>query len=261
MSGEWFDIAFDDLYADLYAHRDREEAERAVGWVERALGARGLPALAGSRCVDLACGAGRHLLALAGRGARAVGVDRSRALLSRAHAAREGEGSGTQYELVAGDLRRLPLASRSFAVALSMFTSIGYFARDEEHRAALVEVARILYPGGAFVVDYMNAEAVARTLVPRSEREVGEYLVTEERRIDTTQHRIAKQVRVSRRATGELVKLYAESVAMWSRAELEARIRASGFAVRLAAGDYDGGPFTTHSPRLILIAELVTAAA
>ena len=138
-----------------------------------------------------------------------------------------------------------------------MFTSMGYFVREEHHRAALGEVARILYPGGAFVVDYMNTEAVVRTLVPRSEREVGEYLVREERRIDTERQRIEKRVRVSRREDGRIVKQYEESVAMWSRAELEARIEAAGFVVRAVAGDYGGGPFTLESPRLILIAERV----
>jgi SAM-dependent methyltransferase len=257
VSREWFEVAFDDLYVELYAHRDEAEAERAIAWIAQSLAAFGHGGLAGCPVLDLACGTGRHLAALARRGAVAVGVDLSAALLARARARARAEGRGC--ELIRGDLRRLPVAARSFGLALSMFTSLGYFEAEAENHAALSEVARILYPHGWFAVDYLNAEGVVQDLVPRSAREVGEYRVEEERRIDPERGRILKEVRVSRRMGGEAVSRYVESVALWTRAQLEARLTGAGFAVRAVAGDYDGGTFTPGSPRLLLLAERVLA--
>ncbi len=254
MSGEWFDDAFDDLYTELYGHRDEAEAEQAVAWVEGALAARGERGLAGRACVDLACGAGRHLVALARRGARATGVDRSPALLARARAVRDAGGG---FELVRGDLRRLPLGSGRFQLALSMFTSLGYFATEAENRTALSEVARVLHPRGWFVLDYLNADQVTRSLVPRSVRALGDYLVEEERAIDTETNRVRKEVCVRRRASGEVVKHYAESVALWDRAGLEARLGAAGFRVRALAGDYEGRAWEPDAPRVLVLGEHV----
>ncbi len=253
MSRAWFEVAFDDLYVELYAHRDEAEAAQAIDWVARALAARGHAGLAGAAVLDLACGAGRHLAALSRHGARAVGIDLSRSLLARARAA---VGGGA---LVRGDLRRLPCAAARFDLALSMFTSLGYFESEADNQAALSEVARVLYPRGWFVVDYLNADLVQRNLAPCSEREVGEYRVIEERRIDAARGRVLKDVRVERRAGGPVVSHYVESVALWNRAALEARLAAAGFRVLEAAGDYAGGPFTAEAPRLLLLAERASA--
>jgi SAM-dependent methyltransferase len=134
VSGAWYDIAFDAFYADLYAHRNEAEAERAVSWLAGELLAAGAGALAGKTVLDLACGAGRHVRALARRRARVVGIDRSWPLLEKARAAR-GEAIERQ-QLVAGDLRALPFADRSFDIALSMFTSLGYFEEDGRRKTA-----------------------------------------------------------------------------------------------------------------------------
>jgi SAM-dependent methyltransferase len=249
----WYENAFDAFYAELYAHRDESEAERIVAWLARRLGAPGSGGLLGLRALDLACGAGRHLRALARRGVRAVGVDRSRDLLARAAALRRETGSRRE-ELVLGDIRDLPFADRSFGLTISMFTSIGYFATDAENRRVLSEAARVLDPGGHLLIDYLNAEAVVRTLVPASQRQVGEFVVDEKRRIDHRERRIIKEVTVSRQASGERVKHYVESVALWSRDELAAELAATSLLVVDEVGDYDGEAFTAASPRLILLA-------
>jgi SAM-dependent methyltransferase len=103
----WYDAAFDDLYAEIYAHRDDAEAETAIGWLVRALPTVGVGELRGRRVLDLACGAGRHLRALAGQGAEPIGIDRSTALLARAKV-----GLPEEAALVAGDLRTLPFADQ-----------------------------------------------------------------------------------------------------------------------------------------------------
>ncbi|MDH3199035.1 MAG: class I SAM-dependent methyltransferase, partial [Candidatus Krumholzibacteria bacterium] len=58
---EWYEVAFGELYPVVYGRRDAAEAARTVGAFGELLSGRG-PVL------DLACGAGRHLEALAAYG-------------------------------------------------------------------------------------------------------------------------------------------------------------------------------------------------
>jgi len=57
----------------------------------------------------------------------------------------------------------------SFALAVNLFTSFGYFLSDDEHRRVVHQVAAALAPGGHFILDYLNADQVRRT-VQRSEQ-------------------------------------------------------------------------------------------
>jgi SAM-dependent methyltransferase len=248
----WYDVAFDELYPELYAHRNQAEAEAAITWLAGALETLGLGALRGRRVLDLGCGTGRHLRALAAHGAVPVGLDRSLPLLVRARA------SLPRTDLVAGDLRALPFRAGAFQGALSMFTSLGYFASEADHAAAFAGAAHALAPGAFLAVDYLNAEAVAAGPGPDSRRVVGEFEVEERRWIAAGGTRIEKEVTVRRRGAGEAsepVKHYVESVALWDRPELEGRLRRVGLEPRVAAGDYQGAPFGPRSPRLILLCE------
>jgi SAM-dependent methyltransferase len=181
-----------------------------------------------------------------------VGLDRSLPLLGRAAAARRAAGGGE--ELVRGDLRALPFAPAAFAGALSMFTSLGYFEDEGENQRMLEEVARVVRGGGAFLVDYLNAAALERALVPASTRVAGRYRVEEKRRIDRARRRIIKEVAIFGEPGGAALKRHVESVALWSQRELEDRLGAAGFRARARAGDYDGQPFAPLSPRLLVLA-------
>ena len=233
---EWFEQWFGEEYLHVYPHRDDEDALRVVGLLER----EGVAA-AGERVLDLACGPGRHVAALGRRGARVVGLDLSRALLFAAR--RRGAGP-----LVRGDMRRLPFRPAAFDVVLNLFTSFGYFASDGEHEMVVREVARVLRPGGRFVLDFLNAPAVRSGLVPRDERQNGRGSVVQERRISDDGRFVMKSIHVS-----DDSRTFTERVRLFERAALEAMLQAQGIRAERAAGDYDGSPHGPESPRLILI--------
>jgi len=196
---------------------------------------------AGREVLDLACGPGRHTAAVGRGGARVVGLDLSRALLFAAR--RRGVGP-----LVRGDMRRLPFRAAAFDVVLNLFTSFGYFACDTEHEAVLREVARVLRPGGRFVLDYLNAPAVRAGLVPRDERRNGDATVVQERHISDDGRFVIKSIHVSGGG-----RTFTERVRLFERADLEALLAAQGIRPEAAAGDYDGAAYTPASPRLILL--------
>jgi len=237
---EWFRNAFDDLYLTLYGHRDGHEARGVMRFMADPL------RLDGARVLDLACGAARFHEPVTGHGAREyVGLDLSQALL-RVAAVRT-----PRPHLVRADMRAIPIRTGSRDVVLSMFTSLGYFATDEENRTVIGEVARVLAPGGRFVADLLNPPHLRRTLVPEGEREVSGYRVHEAREI--VDERVVKTITV-RDAEGTVIRTYEESVRLLDVPTLRRWADDAGLRLRARWGDYAGGAFDPdHSPRALLL--------
>jgi SAM-dependent methyltransferase len=103
---------------------------------EAALAALGVGA--GTRLLDVGCGAGLALRMAADRGAEVAGLDASEALL--AHARRRVPGA----PLVHGELEELPFDAAGFDVVTG-FNSFQYAAQPVN---ALREARRVLAPGG-----------------------------------------------------------------------------------------------------------------
>ena len=249
----WFETAFDDFYASLYAHRSDTEAVDLVTTLQD----RGLE----GPVIDVACGAGRLLRTLGRTGVRAYGFDLSRDLLRRARAGSEARGSiGPPRPLgvVCSDMRRWPFASGWAGTAIMLFTSFGYFDSRAEDLQVLHEAYRVLRPGGRFVLDFLNRTTTERDLNPRSERHVNGRVVVETRRIDSASSEgpyVRKRVEVrSPDATAPEVS-YEERVRLYAPDELRHALGSSGFSTEESWGDYRGATFDVErSARCILLA-------
>ena len=130
---EWFRDWFGEEYLAIYPHRDEREAREAVDLYREVASPE-----PGSRLLDLACGAGRHLRELRAAGLDATGLDLSLTLL------RSARSSGAADPLVRGDMRQLPFSTGSFGGLTSFFTSFGYFA--DAHRGRMSEPQRVQRP-------------------------------------------------------------------------------------------------------------------
>lgn len=122
----------------------------------------------GMRLLDVGCGDGRHLRALAGRGVDGVGVDISAGLVEAARAAADAEGlSGVSF--VVGDARRLAdleeVADRSFDVAMALCQG-GFGTSPASDPAVVAGLAGAVRPGGAVVLTAFSALFAARHLTP-----------------------------------------------------------------------------------------------
>lgn len=236
---EWFEQWFGEEYHTLYPHRDSEDASLAVALVRRVA-----PWKPGGRVLDLACGAGRHAAELERAGARVVGLDLSAAMLHRAH-------SRTRAPLVRADMRKLPFRAASFDLAVNLFTSFGYFRDDGEHGLVIRQVAEALLPGGRFILDYLNAHQVRRTL-RRDTEEIAESptSVRVRRRFSEEGRFVVKEIEL--RDEG---RIFQERVRLFTMEDLTALLEQSGFRVVERFGDYDGRPFVSDSPRAILLGE------
>ena len=105
---------------------------------------------------DLGCGYGRHLRALAARGAaRLVGVDLSHALLG------EARKEAPSARLLRADLRALPLRSGSLGAALCFYSSM-FLGTEADAAQALREAARALRPGARLLLTTDNPLRLAQ---------------------------------------------------------------------------------------------------
>lgn len=249
----WYRRHFGPRYLSLYPHRDLDEARRLT----RALAARGL---AGRGPVaDLGCGPGRHLAALAEVGVAAVGVDLSAPLLEEARrqlALAGGEAAGrASRSLVRADVRALPLAGATFSLAMSLFTSFGYFEDAEDDLRALAEAARIVRDDGVFLLDFLNARLTAAQDGRETTHALPDARVRELRRLTPDRRRIVKEIEVRSTLDGAVTERLEERVTLYRREELSAALGRCGLAVSEVWGDYEGEAFDeARSPRLILLA-------
>lgn len=235
---EWFEEWFGEEYLRLYPHRNDAEAERAVELVLRTV-----PFESGWRVLDVACGAGRHARAFHAAGARCTGVDLSQTLLRLARQV-------TTAPLVRADMRQLPIRPNSMDLTVNLFTSFGYFDRDIEHTAALVEMIATVRPGGWFVIDFLNPAAVRRQLVPEETLEVAGSTVRVSRSVSPDGRYVCKSIHA---AEG---RHYRERVRLFEPQQMSDMLEAAGVAVRFRFGDYDASPLAADSPRTILVGQV-----
>ncbi len=150
----WWKTLFDEVYllTDAPIVCNPALTRREVDVVENVLRLR-----RSQRILDLCGGQGRHALELARRGYRHLTVlDYSPFLVRHGH--QNATTAGLPVNFCRGDARRLPLPSASLDVVLLMTNSFGYFidAMDDQH--VLSEVARVLRPGGQFLLDLTDAQ-------------------------------------------------------------------------------------------------------
>lgn len=116
-----------------------------------------LPLRGDERVLDAGCGTGHTALAFAPRVAEVVGIDLTEAMLVQARKlAKQRDLANVTFRR--GDVERLPFPDASFDVVTSRYSAHHY----PHPLAALKEFARVLKPGGAFLLmDVVSPEPPA----------------------------------------------------------------------------------------------------
>jgi 2-polyprenyl-6-hydroxyphenyl methylase/3-demethylubiquinone-9 3-methyltransferase len=120
----------------------------------------------GKTVVDVGCGGGYLAEALAGRGARVIGVDPSPGAIAAARAQAARSGSGADYRLGPGGA--LPVAD---AVADGA-ACVDVLEHVEDVDAVLAEIARVLRPGARLLFDTINRTWLADLVLVRLAEDV-----------------------------------------------------------------------------------------
>ncbi len=148
-SRSWWDGDADAYHAEHAAFLGVDDPDGDFVWCPEALreeDAGLLGDVAGKDVLEIGCGSAPCSRWLAGRGARAVGLDLSAGMLRRgADVIARG---GPAPLLVQGEAERLPFADGSFDIACSAFGAVPFVA---EPWRVMTEVARVLRPGGRWV--------------------------------------------------------------------------------------------------------------
>lgn len=240
-SGNWFERAFDHRYQTIYRHRSAHEAFDAVRFAVELL-----HLLPGRSCLDVACGAGRHLAAMKTFGIDAYGLDLSRDLLRSA-----AEVYGLRGRIVRADMRAIPYAQRFDAVT-SFFTSFGYFEDPRDDASVLSGIARCLRPRGRFLFDFLNAPNVRRTLVRENVEEKGSLTLRHSRRIDEHRGRVLRETDVTE--DGRFLERRFESVRLYEPHDIDRLLEDAGLRTFARYGDLAGSAYSDTSPRCVTIA-------
>ena len=203
--------------------------------------------------LDLCCGPGRFAVPLARRGFRVTGVDRTAFFLDKARERAAAEN--VQVEWVQEDMRTF-VQPGAFDLALSMFTSFGYFDDKEEDLTVLRNIFDSLRPGGMLVMDVMGKERLAQIFQPTSSSKLPDGAVMIQRReIFDDWTRIRNEWTLIR---GDIVRIYTFHHTIYSGQELKDRFAAAGFQDVRLYGSMDGSPYGREADRLIAVARKPT---
>ena len=220
-----------------------EATAAEIDFLVRAVGLR-----PGHRVLDVCCGSGRHALPLARHGCRVTGVDVSAEAI--AHARRAAEEEALAADLRIGDVRALP-ADVQADVAICMGNAFGYLDHAGT-QAFLADLARIVVPGGALVLDYgFVAESVLPGIALEEEpMTIGGIEATSVNSYDPWRA-VADQFTFRR---GDEVHRGTSVQHVYTSAEVTRLVVAAGFADVEQYGAADRSPYRLGSPRLLLVA-------
>ncbi|PVW13954.1 class I SAM-dependent methyltransferase [Marixanthomonas spongiae] len=147
----WFDTPY---YHILYKDRDYEEAGLFMKELTSYLNLS-----TGAEILDLACGKGRHSKHLSNMGYRVTGVDLSETSIAYA---KQFEHEHLHFEV--HDMC-LPYPKK-FDAVFNLFTSFGYFEKENDNLQTIKAIKEELKPNGYGVIDFLNMDYIAKNLVP-----------------------------------------------------------------------------------------------
>lgn len=220
--------------------------EMAEGQVEKLLGLVGCK---GGTILDLACGPGRHAVVLARKGFTVTGVDLSAFLLDKAQ--ERAVAAGVEVEWVRADMRRFRRPG-AFDLCLSMFSSFGYFEEREDDRTVLRNIYESLTDGGAFLIDVVGKEWLARHFQPAAVQELHDGTLLIERReiVDDWGKVRSRWILLKEGRATE----YQFQHTLYSGQELKERLTEAGFRSVRLYGDLEGNEYGPQAQRLIAVA-------
>ena len=110
----------------------------------------------GANVLDLGCAGGFMAEALARRGAKVTGIDPAAKAIEAARAHAAGEGLDIRYDVGTGEDMPYPDAAFDVAVCVDVLEHVADLDR------VLAQTFRVLRPGGRFLFDTINRNALSR---------------------------------------------------------------------------------------------------
>jgi SAM-dependent methyltransferase len=245
-----------DVYDERYGYLDPVPAvdflARLVGagtdaGADAGTGAGGAGSGSGGRVLELAIGTGRVALPLAARGITVEGVDASEAMVARLRA----KPGGASVPVTIGDMADGP-ASGPFRLVYLVFNSLFGLLSQARQADCFRNAARVLEPGGAFVIECFVPDVARFDHGQRAQARV----VTEDSALaelschDAAAQRITTQVAI---LDGQGIHLRPVVLRYCWPAELDLMADQAGLRLRERYGDWDRRPFGPASDKHVSV--------
>jgi SAM-dependent methyltransferase len=235
----WFNSPY---YHILYSNRDHREAEHFIDNLYNKLQLNN-----NSKILDACCGKGRHSIYLNKKGMDVIGIDLSHDSIKYAK-----QFENDKLHFYEHDIRN-EFYTNSFDYVFNLFTSFGYFNRENENLKAIKVFYKSLKTNGFLLIDFLNSEKITTSIQ-----------TVEEKTIDGIKFNIKKSIE-----NGLIVKRidfndggihfeYKEEVKALSYADFKRYCKLAGFKIITLFGDYKLNPYDSkHSERLIILAQKI----
>lgn len=234
----WFEKWFNTPYYHLlYNNRTHIEADQFISKLVYYLKLK-----KESRFWDLACGKGRHAIALNKLGYNVIGTDLSEESIKEALTF---ENESLQFYRL--DMR-CPFRTNYFDAVLNLFTSFGYFQNANDDVKVFKSVSNSLKPNGVFVFDYLNKNCVVANLQTKHEiiKDDVKFIVTKH----LEQNSVVKHIQVFDKQN---VHEFCESVKLYDVQDILAMAEKCGLKKEATFGDYELNEYGEKSNRMIIV--------
>lgn len=230
----WFDTPF---YHILYRDRDNTEAE---SFMHNLVNYLNVPE--GGKILDLACGKGRHAVYLNSIGYDVTGVDLSK---NSIEFAKQFENDTLHFDV--HDMCK-PY-NQQFDAVFNLFTSFGYFDKEEDNLNTIKAIRDDLNEYGFGVIDFMNTEFIIDNLVPEETKTIDNIEFKLKRYVDNGF--ILKDIEFTHEGSSYS---YQERVRAFTLNDFKSLFEQAGVYLLDIFGDYKLHKFDTKkSNRLIMI--------
>lgn len=240
---DWFASPY---YHQLYQYRDDTEAFNFINTLINYL--KPPPQ---SLMLDVACGKGRHSIALAEMDFQVTGIDLSLPSIEEAKKSETENLHFFQHDM------RLPFWINYFDYAFNFFTSFGYFKTKREHDNAIRTIANSIKRNGTLVIDYLNVHYAEDTMQDATITKVDDTEFHITRWYDETH--FYKQIQVLDKNSFAPKHLFTEKIAKFSLGDFAEMLSYQHLQVQEIFGDYQLNSFDIKtSPRLIIVAKKIS---
>lgn len=220
--------------------------------------------------LELACGSGRLLVQLAHAGYTLTGVDSSEEMLALARERLQQEELLSRVTLVQQDitslqLSQLPPSLQEYRLAFIALGSFGHITTRKAQQQALHAIRAHIATRGTLIIDISNADARYMEHMNNQMLHQGSWQQDDGTWLShfvspassTERHLLELTHFYDRHSQGGTVTRTVSTTFLYlfERSEMELLLETAGFTVKDVYGNYDLGPYTLDSDRMIFIAE------
>ncbi len=212
----------------------------------------------GDPVLEIGCGTGRITIPLARQGVKITGIDACAAML--AECARKAREEGLEVRLHEADCRGFKLRQR-FRFIFIPFNTFSHLTKRVDAEACLARAREHLGEDGRLLIDLFNPSlsdllAEEETIAMYPDPEDGKKVIVRERNKYDDKDQVNRVTwrHVFKSGKPDMVQTLVQRV--YFPLELEALLHYNGFKIETRHGDYNGAPFTSGSPKQLIIARV-----